>query len=87
MPGWPSRWACHRDMRQRLLNISSLPMPIQRAYSARRITVVNADKVSRPRRSVQRQVVAEIEAGGDPAEIVAPHLAAVKRPIKPEDAL
>ena len=68
-------------------NISSIPMPIQRVYSAGRLKLVDADQVSRLDRRVQQRIAGEIEAGGDPAEIVARHLAALKRPVKPDDAL
>ncbi len=71
---------------QRLLNISGIPMPIQHAHSAKRLKLVDADQVSRLDRRVQQRIAEEIEAGGDPAEIVAPHLAALKRPVKAEDA-
>ena len=71
---------------QRLLNIACIPMPIQRAYSSGQLKLVDADQVSRLDGRVQRRIAEAIEAGGDPAEIVAPHLVALKRPVKPEDA-
>jgi hypothetical protein len=71
---------------QRLLSISRLPMPIQRAYAAGRITLVSADMVSRLSWRNLAQIVGEIEAGGDPAKIIAPYLAPLKRPIKADDA-
>ena len=71
---------------QRLINIAGLPMGIQKAYSAGRLKLVDADRVSRLDRHIQRQVAGAIEAGGDPAGIVAVHLAAPSRAVRPDVA-
>lgn len=70
---------------QRLLNISMLPMSIQKAFAAGGLTVVEADRVSRLTVRSQEKIAAEIEAGEDPARIVKPYFAAQKpaRELKP----
>jgi hypothetical protein len=78
--GYSSRHA------QRLINILTAPMAVQQAVSRGLLPVVEADGVSRLGWTKQLQIAREIEAGGDPAEIVAPYLAARKRPARPDDA-
>lgn len=71
---------------QRLLNISGLPMLIQKAFSEGRLKLVDADRISRLARRTQEGIAAEIEAGGDPARVVAPYLERPARKAKPGDA-
>jgi hypothetical protein len=70
---------------RRLINILRCPMPIQKAVGEGRLPMVPADKVSRLSRSAQAEIAMEIEAGGDPAEIVVPYLTTRGRPQPPED--
>lgn len=62
----------------RLINISKLQMEIQKAFSAGRLKVVEADRVSRLPVRTQEKIAESIEAGEDPAQVVKPHLAAQK---------
>jgi ParB family chromosome partitioning protein len=71
---------------QRLISISGLPMPIQKAFSVGKIKVEAADRVSRLPGRIQQRIVEEIEAGGDPAEIVARYLPKSARKVRPDDA-
>jgi ParB/RepB/Spo0J family partition protein len=71
---------------QRLINISTIPIQIQRAYSAGQLPLVDADRVSRLGPGTQGQIARSIEDGGNPARIVAPHLPEQARKVKPRDA-
>src|SRR5206468_3804207 len=56
---------------QRLLNLLELPMPIQRAVSAKRLSIVLGDRVAGLDVELQKQIAGEIASGTDPAEVVA----------------
>jgi ParB-like chromosome segregation protein Spo0J len=59
---------------QRLLNVLEAPMVIQRAYSEGRLRIELAEKVRRLGAEVQSQIASDIDAGGDPTELVGQHL-------------
>jgi ParB-like chromosome segregation protein Spo0J len=59
---------------ERLIKIVSTPMVVQRAYSHQQITIVQAARVAGLGWKKQQQIAQEIEAGGDPTEVVTAHL-------------
>jgi ParB family chromosome partitioning protein len=59
---------------ERLIKITSTPMAVQRAFSQGLITVVTAARVAGLGWVKQDQLASEIEAGADPAEVVAKYL-------------
>jgi ParB-like chromosome segregation protein Spo0J len=71
---------------KRLINILTTPMPVQKAVSKGRLPLVKADRVSRLSWPKQTKIVEEIEAGGEPAEIVDRYLTARRRPPKADVA-
>jgi ParB-like chromosome segregation protein Spo0J len=71
---------------RRLINILVTPMAIQAEVSRGRLPQVKADQVSRVGWSKQVRIGEEIEAGGDPAVIVARYLPGRRRPPKADVA-
>jgi ParB-like chromosome segregation protein Spo0J len=59
---------------RRYVNVSRTPMAVQKAFSAGKLALVRAEKVSRLSDRAQKQVAEEIEAGGDPTAVVEAHL-------------
>ena len=59
---------------QRYMNVLKSLMEIQRLVSTGKLTLALAETVARLPEAAQRQIAMDIEVGGQPAEVVAPHV-------------
>jgi ParB-like chromosome segregation protein Spo0J len=64
---------CGRNL-DRYFGVLETPVPVQDAFRAGKLTLIEADKVSRLSPEVQEEIAAAIKSGLDPREVVAKHL-------------